>query len=99
MELSQYIILEKEKDPTFTQTKFAKLLDVTPFTLVRLIRGRQIPSGELALKVEKLTKGKVKVWDLILKGIECKKLAKKADKQKKPKEKDLEKSLLELGII
>ncbi len=62
MELDYYLFIN-----TIKRKDFAKLLGITGNYLSSLIHYRTVPSPQIALKIETLTSGQVKAWDLILK--------------------------------
>lgn len=51
------------KDSVFTQTEVAEKLGITQSAVSHLAKGRKNPSLELMLKIQKVTKGKVRPND------------------------------------
>jgi transcriptional regulator with XRE-family HTH domain len=75
MELSEYLYMRKQENPKFTQKEFFTQLGITHATFYRIVTGKQLPASKLAWKIEKLTGGKVKAWDIILKALERKEIS------------------------
>lgn len=65
MELWNYLSHKRRQDPTMTNRKFAKELGVTAVTLSRIVNYKQLPSVDLAKKIEKETSGEVIWWRLL----------------------------------
>lgn len=58
--LKKFLTAEK-----LNQDEFAVIVNTTPATMSRVIRGKQPPSLELAVAIEDATKGKVRCKDWI----------------------------------
>lgn len=48
-----------------TQTKFAESLDVSGVYFNKIVNGKRTPSKKLALKIEQMTGGKVRLRELL----------------------------------
>lgn len=64
MELYQYFFDQRQKDRTFTQRKFAKLLGMNHSRLCAIAHYRSRPSDEVAIQIEEATGGCVQAWEL-----------------------------------
>lgn len=60
MKLSEYL-----KTTNLTQEKFAHLVGVTRPFITNILNGKKSPSVQLAGRIEKVTKGKVTLRDLL----------------------------------
>lgn len=65
MDLEEFLFYEKQKDRSFTVTKFAEKLGITKSYLNRIRKGMHPPATRLAYQIYKESKGQIDVWKLI----------------------------------
>ena len=80
IELSTYLALLKITDKKLTYIKFAKALGIDKSYLSRIKTYTYCPSVRVAMKIEKITGGKVRWWKLMEKCLD--KIAQKKNKKK-----------------
>ena len=67
MDLDEYLFYEKKKDPSFSNKKFAKKLGISQVHLSRILSGKFAFSAKVAIKISKITSGKVDIIKLLKK--------------------------------
>lgn len=88
LELYQYFAEEKKKDWKFTQKSVADELGIASTHLCAISRYRVTPCPILALKIEEITGGVVKAWDLILLSLEKRGKTNRKTKEKRDKKEE-----------
>lgn len=82
MDLSEWIEQKKRDDKGFSRYKMAYHLGVERYTLTKIARANYVCTPQLAWKIEKYTKGKVRAWeDIILKALKHKEELKQQEQE------------------